>query len=119
MKEREKSKGRRREGEPVTAEATAILESLREKVIALGSDIMALSQDIDDVITVRVKASKGLINFYEEVENFEVGLIVWALDQSGGNQAAAARVLGLKPNTLNSLVRRYGVKMERASKRRC
>lgn len=41
------------------------------------------------------------IDFYEKVGRYEAHLIETALERSGGNQAKAARLLNLKPSTLN------------------
>jgi DNA-binding NtrC family response regulator len=49
------------------------------------------------------------IDFYGEVERFESGLIRLALDQTGGHQARAARLLHIKPTTLNSKIKLYGI----------
>lgn len=49
------------------------------------------------------------IDFYEEVQRFETGLIRLALDQTRGHQAQAARLLQIKPTTLNSKIKLYGI----------
>lgn len=49
------------------------------------------------------------IDFYREVERFETGLIRLALDQTGGHQARAARLLRIKPTTLNSKIKLYEI----------
>lgn len=41
------------------------------------------------------------IDFYEKVGKFETYLIEKALEKANGNQAKAARLLNLKPSTLN------------------
>lgn len=51
----------------------------------------------------------GGIDFYKEVERFEIGLIRLALDCSGGRQAPAARLLHMKPTTLNSKIKLFGI----------
>jgi transcriptional regulator with GAF, ATPase, and Fis domain len=48
-------------------------------------------------------------NFFEIVEEYERKLIGEALAQANGNQARAARMLGLKPTTLNSQIQRLGI----------
>lgn len=50
------------------------------------------------------------IDFYGEVERFETALIKLALDEAEGNQAHAARLLGLRATTLNSKIKQYCVK---------
>ncbi len=49
------------------------------------------------------------IDFYDEVQRFETGLIRLALDQTRGHQAKAARLLHIKPTTLNSKIKLYGI----------
>jgi DNA-binding NtrC family response regulator len=58
------------------------------------------SEDID--------ISRG-INFYDEVRRFETDLIRRALDQTGGHQSRAARLLGLNATTLNSKIKSYNI----------
>lgn len=45
----------------------------------------------------------------ESVAEFEVGLIRQALMSCDGNQAHAARLLGIRPNTLHYKIERYGL----------
>ncbi len=52
--------------------------------------------------------SRG-INFYDEVKRFEVDLIRRALDQTGGHQSRAARLLGLNATTLNSKIKTHNI----------
>ena len=78
------------------------LELLKKKVIALASDL-------DAIVIKRELPKDGELNFYHEVERFEISLILWALNQAGGKQTEAARLLGLKATTLSSMMMRYGM----------
>ncbi|HUS09499.1 MAG TPA: helix-turn-helix domain-containing protein [Pyrinomonadaceae bacterium] len=49
------------------------------------------------------------VDFYGEVQRFETELIRLALDQTGGHQARAAQLLKIKPTTLNSKIKLYGI----------
>lgn len=49
-------------------------------------------------------------NFYDEVKKFEIDLIRKALDQTGGHQSRAARLLGLNATTLNSKIKSYNIR---------
>ncbi len=49
------------------------------------------------------------IDFYKEVEQFEIELIKLALDHTRGSQVKAARLLAIKPTTLNSKIKLYGI----------
>jgi len=55
-----------------------------------------------------IDISRG-VNFYDEVRRFEVDLIRRALDQTGGHQSRAARLLGLNATTLNSKIKSYNI----------
>ena len=48
-------------------------------------------------------------NFFGQVQEFEKKLIGEALSLARGNQAKAARLLGLRPTTLNSQIQRLGI----------
>ena len=51
----------------------------------------------------------GGVDFYTEVQRFETSLIRLALDQTHGNQARAARLLHIRPTTLNTKIKQYGI----------
>ncbi len=55
-----------------------------------------------------IDISRG-VNFYEEVKHFEIDLIQRALNQTGGHQSRAARLLGLNATTLNSKIKTYNI----------
>lgn len=49
------------------------------------------------------------IDFYKEVERYEIDLIKSALNHCNGNQTKAARLLRLKSTTLNAKMKHYGL----------
>ena len=49
------------------------------------------------------------IDFFGEVKQFETSLIKLALARTGGHQAKAAKLLNIKPTTLNSKIKLYGI----------
>jgi DNA-binding NtrC family response regulator len=67
---------------------------------ALVRDTSGAAENID--------MSRG-VNFYDEVRRFEIDLIRRALDQTGGHQSRAARLLGLNATTLNSKIKTYNI----------
>lgn len=71
-----------------------------EYVHTLLNESEGISEDID--------ISRG-VNFYDEVRKFEVDLIRRALDQTGGHQSRAARLLSLNATTLNSKIKTYNI----------
>jgi DNA-binding NtrC family response regulator len=54
--------------------------------------------------------SRGL-DFYDEVRRFEIDLIRRALEQTGGHQSRAARLLGMNATTLNSKIKTYNIQL--------
>ena len=96
----------------------------RAVVIAPGDEITreCLRREIADpqaaaaVAREVVGASSGIdvtrgVNFYDEVRRFEIDLIRRALDQTGGHQSRAARLLGMNPTTLNSKIKTYNINL--------
>lgn len=57
----------------------------------------------------QIDFEKDGIDFYEEVERYEIELIRSALKQCNGNQSQAAKLLQLKSTTLNSKLKHYGI----------
>lgn len=55
-----------------------------------------------------IDLARGL-SFYDEVKRFEIDLIRRALEQTGGHQSRAARLLGLNATTLNSKIKGYNI----------
>jgi len=53
---------------------------------------------------------KSRLDFFDEVKRFEVRLISRALEVTGGNQARAAKLLGLGTTTLNYKIKAYEIK---------
>ncbi|MFV3037574.1 helix-turn-helix domain-containing protein, partial [Klebsiella pneumoniae] len=75
----------------------ARLNTLRETVLQLLDEVesLAISKPID---------IKNGARFSDEVRQFEVNLIRTALGRTSGSQTLAAKLLGLKPTTLNAKI---------------
>jgi transcriptional regulator with GAF, ATPase, and Fis domain len=84
------------------------IEVLREVTVALLDEVKSLGS------LRKVEIQDG-INFDEEVKNFEIALIERALEQTGGSQLRAARLLNLKHTTLNAKIKRYDIRLGRRS----
>jgi len=54
------------------------------------------------------------IDFYDVIERYEIELIRSALNQCGGNQSQAAKLLHLKSTTLNAKMKHYGLNSVRS-----
>jgi transcriptional regulator with GAF, ATPase, and Fis domain len=83
------------------------LNTLRETVLQLLDEVecLAISRPVD---------IKRGARFAEEVRQFEMSLIRTALGRTSGSQTRAARLLGLKPTTLNAKIKRYGISPKEA-----
>ena len=87
---------------PVDGTVDARLNTLRETVLQLLDEVESLA------ISRPVDIKRGA-RFSDEVRQFEVSLIRTALGRTSGSQTRAARLLGLKPTTLNAKIKRYGI----------
>src|SRR6266850_144862 len=77
------------------------------RLVDLASSLMreaqVLARDkafVDESSNLKTLDLARGIDFYSEVKRFETALIKLALEQSRGNQAQAARLLGLRATTL-------------------
>jgi DNA-binding NtrC family response regulator len=86
------------------------LEKIRNMASALLQEAESLdhenslAQSSAAVDTLNVRSG---VNFFDEVRRFEMRLISRALELTGGNQARAARILGLGTTTLNYKIKSY------------
>ena len=76
---------------------------------ALASEIETLKAEL----TRNANVNRP-INFYDEVERYEVELIRSALNQCHGNQSKAAKLLHLKSTTLHAKMKHYGLNPPRS-----
>ena len=82
-----------------------LARTLLREAEMLASD-KAFTEESNNLRTMSV--SEG-IDFYDEVVRFETNLIKLALERTGRNQAAAARLLHIKATTLNFKIKLYGI----------
>ena len=78
---------------------------------ALASEIEALQRELSDDRgwERQIDFDNDGIDFYDEVERYEIELIKSALDKCRGNQSQAARLLHLKSTTLNAKMKHYAL----------
>lgn len=76
------------------------IKSLREITLSLLSELESLG-------SLTVPPPETSLNLDDEVRRFEIALIRAALIKTKGNQAKAARLLGVKHTTLNAKIKRY------------
>ena len=77
------------------------LDALREVALTLVGAV-------DSLRTSQPPRDPSL-RLQDEVQRFETDLICSALERTGGNQARAARLLGVKHTTLNAKIKRYRI----------
>ena len=77
----------------------------------LASEIEALQAELstDRDRDRQIDFDNDSIDFYDEVERYEIELIKTALNKCGGNQTQAARLLRMKSTTLNAKMKHYGL----------
>jgi DNA-binding NtrC family response regulator len=100
------------------------LENIIERAVVIASTneitVECLRPEVrdPDLAFEMIKRTEGVsdeidlargVNFYDEVKRFEIDLIRRALDQTGGHQSRAARLLGLNATTLNSKIKSYNI----------
>lgn len=90
------------------------VRGLKELVFNLLKEVQGLEhEELVSELTApqnsfKLDIEKG-IKFDDVVRQFETNIIQQALSITGGNQARAARLLGIKPNTLNYKVKLYNL----------
>jgi DNA-binding NtrC family response regulator len=87
-----------------------------QRLVTLALSLLNEAQNLarDKAFTEASAQLKSLnvaegIDFYKEVERFEIELIRLALDRTHGCQAKAARLLRIKATTLNSKIKLLGI----------
>jgi transcriptional regulator with PAS, ATPase and Fis domain len=63
-------------------------------------------KSVDPSKTIEIKRG---IDLKKEIENYEIGLIIRALELADANQARAAMLLGIKRSTLSTKIKRYSL----------
>jgi len=106
--------GNVRELENVIERAVVIAPGPEVSRQCLPADITDPQQSFGGALSAAtagtVDLSRG-INFYDEVRRFEIDIIRRALDQTGGHQSRAARLLGMNATTLNSKIKTYNIQL--------
>jgi transcriptional regulator with GAF, ATPase, and Fis domain len=85
--------------------------TIDSRLDALKSVALTLLDAVDSLRTAPPSPVQSL-RLQDEVQRFESDLIRTALERTGGNQARAARLLGVKHTTLNAKIKRYGIRCD-------
>ena len=95
--------------DPVTSRQAANLlrdEAFESRLSSLRDVAVELLNAVD-YLKQTTSTNDQKLNLDDEVRKFEADLIRAALVRTGGNQARAARLLGVKHTTLNAKIKRY------------
>lgn len=87
-------------------------ENQRNAIMALKLLASRLMHEVESLNEVHTLDIHEGIDFYDEVTEFEIGLIRRALTHTRGHQGRAARLLNLKVTTLNSKIKQYKIKLD-------
>jgi transcriptional regulator with GAF, ATPase, and Fis domain len=83
------------------------------RIQALKSLAMLLLREVEQIERTNYVSGQCLsdknVTLMDDVQNYEAELIRSALLRSKGHQARAAQLLGIKNNTLNAKIKRYGI----------
>jgi len=83
--------------------------TIDSRLDALKNVALTLLDAVDSLRTAQSSREQNL-RLQDEVQRFETDLIRTALERTGGNQARAARLLGVKHTTLNAKIKRYQIR---------
>jgi len=75
-------------------------------------DVAATVLEAVDSLRSAQPSRENSMRLQAEVQRFETDLIRTALERTGGNQARAARLLGVKHTTLNAKIKRYKIRCD-------
>ena len=82
-------------------------EAFESRLSSLRDVAVELLNAVDYLKQTATSTGDQRLNLEDEVRKFESDLIRAALVRTGGNQARAARLLGVKHTTLNAKIKRY------------
>jgi transcriptional regulator with PAS, ATPase and Fis domain len=91
-----------------SAEQTSVEPSVDARLNTLRVTVLQLLDEVESLAISKPVDIKRGARFSDEVRQFEVSLIRTALGRTG-SQTRAAKLLGLKPTTLNAKIKRYGI----------
>jgi transcriptional regulator with GAF, ATPase, and Fis domain len=77
-----------------------ITSALEAELLSMESDVLGSERALEKDIR---------IDFYEAVDSFQKNLLLATLTLERGSQTRAARRLSLRPSTLNTMLKRYGI----------
>ncbi len=98
----------RRSVKPAVIEEIVVLDQLQ----SLQQLTLELQRQLESFNQSPTSTGNGSLDFYTEVQRFEIALIKQALRVASGNQRKAAELLNLNSTTLNAMVKRYRIRID-------
>ena len=95
------------EAHVVQGNSTDSIIKLRRLISDLINEVDSLDQNSLPIHEAFFSEDSRDVDFYAEVQRFEIALIKAALRKSHGHQLQAARLLHLNSTTLNSKIKQY------------
>ncbi len=92
--------------------STLLREATFENRLEALKDVALTLLDAVDSLRSSQSSRDHSLRLQDEVRRFETDLIRTALERTAGNQARAARLLGVKHTTLNAKIKRYKIQCE-------
>lgn len=92
------------------------LENVIERAVVLAKGEEIIEELIPEYIIGNKTANSDKerneqeMDFYKKVKKYKIDLIKAALQKNNGIQKKTAKMLGIKPTTLNEMIKRYGIK---------
>jgi transcriptional regulator with GAF, ATPase, and Fis domain len=90
------------EAPPLRLDSNREADELHTKIANIRDLIGSLEMELGNLQMINLPEINDEFDFYREVARYERKLIQNALRLAGGSQVKAARLLKLKPTTLNS-----------------
>jgi DNA-binding NtrC family response regulator len=81
--------------------------ALPDQIKSLREITLSLLTELESLGSLTAPPPETTLKLEDEVRRFEIALIRAALIKTKGNQARAARLLGVKHTTLNAKIKRY------------
>ncbi len=97
--------------------AKALVDAVRRQVLSdierklrLAGKPQGMADGLPSQAGIKPLEAGLCINLYDEMRQYEINLIRWALHQARGKQVVAARLLGIGATTLNNKIKQYDIK---------
>jgi transcriptional regulator with PAS, ATPase and Fis domain len=89
------------------------LENAIERAAVLGSSDLIVPEDLpENILEAEASAAVSITRYHDAVRQKKKEIIIKAVEQTNGNYADAAKLLGVNPTYLHRLIRNMDLKDE-------